>query len=54
MILIQKKVKVQKKIRTVLELIRVVISALKKMKSINITAEMVKKNRENPILLREY
>ena len=36
-----------------LELIKVVISALKNIKSINITTKMVKKNRKNLTLLRE-
>ena len=53
-ILIQKKAKLQKKIRTVLKLIKVVISALKNVKSINITAEIIKENRESLILLKEY
>ena len=52
-ILTQKKVRVQKKIRTVLKLIRVVISILKDIESINITAEMIKKNKKNLMLLKK-
>ena len=44
----------QKKIRTVLKLVRVIISALKDVKSINIIAEVIQKNRESLILLKEY
>ena len=43
----------QKKIRTVLKSAKMVISALKDVKSINIIAEMVKKNRKNLTLLKK-
>ena len=43
----------QKKIRIVLKLIKMVIFILKDVKSINVTAEVVQKNRESPTLLRE-
>ena len=52
-ILTQKKIRVQKKIRTVLELVRMVIFTLKNIESINITVKMVRKNRESPTLLKE-
>ena len=43
----------QKKIKIILEPVKVVISALKNIKSINITAEVVKKNKKSPILLKK-
>ena len=44
----------QKKIRTVLELIKIVIFILKDIENINMTAEMVKKNKKSLILLKKY
>ena len=49
----QKKVRVQKKIRIILKLVKIIISALKNVKSINITVKIVRKNRKNPTLLKE-
>ena len=43
----------QKKIRIILKLARVVISALKNIKNINITAEIIRENRESLILLKK-
>ena len=44
----------QKKTKTVLKLVKVIISALKNVKNINITAEIVRENRESLTLLKEY
>ena len=43
----------QKKIKTVLKLTKIIISALKNVESINMTAKVVKKNKKSPILLKE-
>ena len=43
----------QKKIKTVLKPVKIVISILKNVESIDITAEIIKENRESLILLKE-